>query len=244
MRIQWHAFVHAYACKHISGQAYIQYLLNTAEALHLHTENLPLQWATWGFSPFCFPLKHSCNFQGIRDKVSNSGRSVCSRCDLCCAQQKQLCNCLQWGNLSVQRSLAFASTSSIYCTGNRGGEAEEGGEMERGPLTHPLALEPQPEGGKCCGKSQFRCSLPQPILVYFHKSAQILEWDLLAGIFTALLVMTFYSKCTQPVQDLLDISPSYPVPCIVLKGWVIVDTIPYNLTYNLTYLWKIKGGKT
>lgn len=142
----------------------------------------------------------SISQETARNKVSNFAHSVWSRRDLCHAQQTQLRDCLQWGQLSMQCSLVFASTSSIYSTGNHGGGTEEGGEMEHEPLTHPLPLEPQPEPGKCCGNSQFRCSLPWSILVYFHKSGQILEWDL-ADIFIVLLVMTFHSKCAKPSQD-------------------------------------------
>lgn len=80
-----------------------------------------------------------------RASVSNSAHSVWSWRDLCRVQQTQLRDCLQWGHLSMQCSLAFASTSSIYSTGNHGGGTEEGGEMGHEPLTHPLPLEPQPD---------------------------------------------------------------------------------------------------
>lgn len=147
-RIQGHAFVNARAHKHISGQAYIQYILNATEALNLNAENLSLQSRICGFCPFCFSTKPcsvisraSVSQDSARNKVSSSACSVWSRCDLCRAQQTQHHDCLQWGNLSVQCSLAFARTCSISLSGNDDGGVEGGGEMEHAPLTHPLQLE-------------------------------------------------------------------------------------------------------
>lgn len=52
VRIQQHAFVHAYACKHIYGSSYIQNILHANETLNLNIKNVPVQSRTWGFCPF------------------------------------------------------------------------------------------------------------------------------------------------------------------------------------------------
>lgn len=149
VRIPWHAFVYAYVCKHISGQAYIQHILNATVALNLNRENLPPQSRIWGFYPFCFSTKTgsvisraSVSKEGARNNISNSACSGWSRCDLCHAQQTQHRNCLWWGDVSVLCSLAFAWMSSISFTGNHDGGVERRAEMKHTPLTHPLQLNP------------------------------------------------------------------------------------------------------
>lgn len=148
VRIQWHAFVNAHARKHISGQAYTQYILKATEALHLNPENLPLRSRLRGFCPFYFSPKTYSKIskalvsqEGARNKVSNSACSTQSRRDSCRAQQTQRHDCLQWGNVTVQHSLAFPRTCSISFSGNHDGGVEGGGEMEHAPLTHPLQSE-------------------------------------------------------------------------------------------------------
>lgn len=76
VRIPWHAFVYAYVCKHISGQVYIQHILNATIALNLNRENLPPQSRIWGFYPFCFSTKTG---------------SVISRASVSKEQHLQLC---------------------------------------------------------------------------------------------------------------------------------------------------------
>lgn len=41
--LQQHAFVHAYACKHIYGSSYIQNILHANETLNLYRENVPVK---------------------------------------------------------------------------------------------------------------------------------------------------------------------------------------------------------